>query len=205
MDIIDVAIPETLENMKLPAPELVSYYKDLDDRIIWIDYVIEEDLLSATKMIMRWNKEDEGIPVEKRKPIKIMIFTYGGRLDVTFNFIDVCMLSKTPIITVNAGIAISAGFMILLAGHKRYALARSKAMCHKGSGGVVGSYDDCETGMEDYKKDISMQKEWILERTSIPKATYTRNASKNWYMYADEQIQYHVVDEIVDSINQIIP
>ena len=204
MESVCITLPESVENLKLPAPELVAHYQDLEERVVWIDYEIDEELLSVSRQIMRWNREDAGIPVEQRKPIKILIFTYGGRLDSTFNFIDICALSKTPIITINAGIAISAGFLILLAGHKRYALSHSKAMAHKGSGGVGGSYDECEAGMEDYKKYVAMMKDYILERSDIPKATFTRKASKDWYMYADEQLQYHIVDKIIDNLDQII-
>lgn len=148
--------------------------------------------------------EDKDIPFEERKPIKVLIFSYGGRLDAAINFIDVCQLSKTPIITVNAGVSISAGLYILLAGHRRYALRRSKAMIHKGSGGVVGSFDECETSMDDYRRDIDMMKTYVLERTSIPKTLYSRKASKDWFLYADDQIKYNIVDKIVDSIDQII-
>lgn len=93
---------------------------------------------------------------------------------------------------------------MLLAGHKRYALPHARAMVHRGSGGVVGTYDECESSMADYKKLIDMTKDYVLERTSIPKALYTKNKSKDWYMYLDDQLKYGVIDAVIDNLSVIV-
>lgn len=91
----------------LPDPELLVYYKNLENRTFWIDYEIEASLLEISKYIIQFNQEDKDIPIENRKPIKLFIFSYGGDLDVCFNLIDICLASKTPIHTINAGVAMS--------------------------------------------------------------------------------------------------
>lgn len=70
-----IFIPEELENVKLPSPELLSFYENLQERVIWIDDEIGDQLLQYSKYILKWNMEDEkaGIRVEDRKPIKLMI------------------------------------------------------------------------------------------------------------------------------------
>lgn len=59
-----VSIPESIANLQLPNPELRNYYRDLDNRILYIDEQIDENLLELSKEIIRWNKEDKDIPVE---------------------------------------------------------------------------------------------------------------------------------------------
>ena len=57
-----VSIPSSLENLKLPDPELVNYYKDAEKRIFYIDDEINENLLELSKEIIRINKEDKEVP-----------------------------------------------------------------------------------------------------------------------------------------------
>ena len=39
--VLDIVIPEEIEDVKLPSPELVKYYKDYDNRNIAIEYDID--------------------------------------------------------------------------------------------------------------------------------------------------------------------
>ena len=34
---MQVLLPNNLENLQLPSPELLTYYRNLEDRVIWID------------------------------------------------------------------------------------------------------------------------------------------------------------------------
>jgi hypothetical protein len=38
MQQIQIAMPEALENIKLPNPELITFYKNLENRVLWIDF-----------------------------------------------------------------------------------------------------------------------------------------------------------------------
>ena len=69
-----VEIPKELENLKLPSPELIQYYKNYNDRHIYIDYDIDESLIEASKQIMDYNMQDKDIPIEERK--KIIVYVY---------------------------------------------------------------------------------------------------------------------------------
>ena len=79
---IDIAIPGNAENLQLPSPELLTFYKDFDNRILWIDSEINDYSLEYAKYIMQWNKEDAGIEPSKRKKITLLFFSPGGDLNV---------------------------------------------------------------------------------------------------------------------------
>lgn len=200
---VQVEIPPTLENLQLPSPELLQYYKDANDRVIWIDYDIDDTLMNVTKQILEYNKQDKGIPFENRKPIKLLIFTYGGDLYPTLALIDVIKISKTPVYTYNMGLALSAGFQILISGHKRFCLANSKALYHSGSGGTQGTYEQTEAQMREYKKMVAYMENNTLSRTKIDLKTFNKNKSKEWYMDADEQINYGIVDAVIESADEL--
>lgn len=199
-----IALPRELENLKLPDPMLLNYYKNLNDRVIWLDMGIDESIIEISRIILRYNADDKDVPVEKRKPIKLMIYSYGGDANVCFHLIDIILMSKTPVYTYNMGVAMSAGFLILLAGHKRYCLKNSTALAHSGSGGAAGSFEQAEAQMQDYKKSVEKMREYILARTKIDIKTFNKNKSKEWYMYPEDQIKYGVCDEIVEDIDALL-
>jgi ATP-dependent Clp protease protease subunit len=145
-----VAIPESIENMQLPNPDLLTYYKDEQDRVLWIEGEINDGLFELSKMILRYNMEDKNVPVEGRKPIKIFINSPGGDLDSTLAFIGLMNISKTPIWTIDACWAYSAAGLILMAGHKRYALPNTECLIHSGSGQLGGSYEQTKEQMKNY-------------------------------------------------------
>ena len=190
-------------NYQIPDPDLLAYFQFAGNRIFFIDYEIDETLMSVIKEIIKINMADAAIPVEKRIPIVIPIMSYGGDLDVTYTFIDVCAMSKTPIITVNMGSAMSAGVLLLLAGHKRYTLKHAQAMIHSGSGGMEGTFEQMEASQAFYKNQVARMREYLLERTKIDAKSFGRKKTKDWYLDADEQVKLGIVDEIIDSLDEV--
>ena len=57
-----VAVPQAVENLQLPNPELLQFYQDEKDRTIWIEGEIDESLFEVSKLILKYNKADKGIP-----------------------------------------------------------------------------------------------------------------------------------------------
>ena len=203
-EMMKLMIPTNLENLQLPSPELLTYYRNLEDRVIWIDYGVDESILEVSKLIMYFNKEDRDVPVEQRKPIKLLLYSYGGDGQACFSLLDVIALSKTPVYTINMGVSMSAGLLILLAGHKRLCLKNSIALAHSGSGGTCGTYEQTEAQMKDYQRFVKTMRDYIIERTDIDSKTLNKYKSKEWYLYAEDQVKYRVVDKIIDNIDEIL-
>lgn len=204
LQVLDIIIPEEVADVKLPSPDLVHYYKDYDDRNISIDYDIDASLFDVTKQIMEYNRKDRNIPVEKRKPINIYIMSFGGELYPAYALISTILASKTPVNTINMGVAMSAGLLILLAGHKRYAMKYSTAMIHQGSGGAQGTFSEMEEQQKNYRKLIDSMRDYILERTKIDVKLYNKNKSKDWFLTDKEQVDLGIVDEVVTDLDSIL-
>lgn len=202
----EVLIPEALENLQLPNPSLLLDYQLGEKRIIYIDYEIDDSILDVQRQIILYNLEDKenNIPIEKRVPIKLLINSPGGLLSETMSLIAVMQMSKTPIWTVNLAAAYSGGAMLLMAGHKRYALPYSKGMIHTGSGGLGGTYEQVTEQSKKYKKEIETMTNFILEHSKIDKKVYGKNKVKDWYMTDEEQLYYGLVDEVVENIFDIL-
>ena len=76
-DELCITIPKNAENLNLPDPTLVNFYKELERRTLWIDCEIDDGCLEIERYILLFNKEDVEIPIEERRPIKLMFFTPG--------------------------------------------------------------------------------------------------------------------------------
>lgn len=206
LEAITVMMPEEVANLSLPAPELVSYYRNQQSRTFWICGEIDSGLLEIINNILLINKEDAEncVPVSERVPIKILIFTDGGELDPTFSLIDAIQMSQTPVITVNAGKCMSAGFLLLIAGHERYAYAHSESMYHSGSGGLVGDYEKVRSAMENYERTVTKMQNYTLSRTIIPAEDFEENKANDWYFTPEQMVKYGIVDKVLTSIDEIL-
>ena len=205
MDAINLTLPSNIENMQLPDPSLVNYYKLAEHRIFYVDYEIDEAILELQRSIILINMVDRDIKPEDRVPIKIFIDSPGGLLSETMSLATTIIMSTTPVITVNVAEAYSGGALLLLAGHKRYAFPYAKAMLHTGStSGMAGTYEQSEQAQKNYKKQIEEMGAYILERTGMDEKLYKRNKAKDWYMDVNEQLSTGVVHKIVSSLEEII-
>lgn len=199
-----VEIPKELENVKLPSPDLIQYYKNYNERRIFIDYDIDDSLIEASKQIMEYNIQDKGKKPEDRKKIFVYVYSYGGDLPAAYSFIAICETSKTPIVTVNMGVAMSAGLLIMLASKERYCLKRSQALIHQGSGALQGSYSEIEENQKSYKKMVDDMGIYIMSKTKIDQKLFNKNKSKDWYLSDREQVELGIANKIVTSLDEIL-
>ena len=189
MELQEITLPMDLIDKKLPDPDLLEYYQLSEHRIFYVDYEIDMSILALQKDLILINIADEGIPVEERIPIKILIDSPGGLLSETMCVATTIMQSKTPVITINIAEAYSGGALLLLAGHKRYALPYSTAMIHTGSGATSGTFEQTEEQQKLYKKQVEEMGQYILERSGMDKKVFGRNKSKDWYIHDKDQIK----------------
>ena len=182
-----------------------TYRKDYNERIIYINFDLSVDTITDySRLILDYNRQDKGLAKEDRKPIKVYIFSYGGDVDAALHFVDICRLSKTPIYTYNMGVAMSGGFYILLAGEKRFALQNSTALLHQGSAQTAGDAEKVKAFAKQYSKLLKIMFDYTIERTHISKELLNKKKSTEWYMLAEEQLQFGVVDKIIDDIDEVL-
>lgn len=172
---------------------------DREARRLYLNSEVDETIIdNLVYSILRWNREDKGIPTKEREPIILYINTLGGSVSDGFSLIDFILESKTPVYTVNQGVCYSMGFLIFLSGDKRYSMNNSTFLMHDGSSMAFGSVSkvkdrvEFETGqMEEHIKD------YVISRTSISDELYQEQYRKEWYMYSNEAKKYGITTHIV--------
>ena len=153
-------------------------------------------------LIRYWNLIDDknNIPVEERQPIKLYIDSNGGDLVQTFIMIASIRLSKTPVWTIGMGAVYSGGFFTFISGHRRIAYPSSSYLYHEGSTGTFGDAGKFRNYACFYEKQMAALKAHTLKFTDIDEHTYDLHIKDDWWMTAEEAIQYGICDEIATEI-----
>lgn len=194
-----------LENGSLDA---LFYMKDLNERKLYLNEDIDQNAIAGiVGHILRFNSEDRDKPPEERQPIILYIVSNGGEVDAGFELIDVIRMSKTPVYTVNLGYQYSMGFLIGLAGHRRYATENAKFLMHDGSQFIYNSGMKAQDQMEFQQKIEERVRKYVVGRTKISNELYDKHQRVEWYMFADEAKELGVTDYIIGvdcDINEVI-
>lgn len=189
-------------NLQLADPSLVNFYSDLQNRVYWLTEEIGECTLDLVQYITRWNREDREIPIENRKPIRIVIDCGGGSLSVSETLSNIIKMSKTPIYSIALGFVASGASVVHLSCHKKFALPNSVFVLHKGScSGVSGTYDEIVSFAKDYEKQIEMLMTFYTENTKYTEEEIEENIQTDWYIRIDEALEKGLVDEVITDID----
>ena len=201
---IDLSDVEDLMDTTLPPPELLEFYRRINDREILWNGIISDCTMEIPMYILKWNKEDKGIPVEERKPIKFWINSDGGDTNVTMYIANVIALSKTPVITIGMGRTYSSGGLLLMSGHKRLIFDSTSILIHDGSSGAVGDTGKVIDNLEFTKQMEGRVRSFILEHTKIPEDLLDKNYRRDWFLFSDDAIKYGIADKIITDIDEVV-
>lgn len=174
------------------------YLKDLKQRKLFLTDDVEQATIGEiVKNILQYNREDYGMAIEDRKPILLYVASNGGEVDSGFELIDVILSSKTPVYTINLGYQYSMGFLIGLAGSRRYAMTHSKFLLHDGSNFIYNSGAKAQDQMEFNRRVEERVKKYIISRSKLTSEEYDSKLRVEWYMFSDEAKEKGFVDYII--------
>ena len=203
-DMLQIEIPKDLENLALPDPYLLTFYKNYNNRVLFLDTEVDEDWIEYAKYIIAWNAEDKGKPKEERVPIKLFFFSPGGSLDICNMLIDAIKASETKVIACNLNSCMSAAAFIFLACHERLTTPRSQFLLHSGSAeGISGTAEQIQSYNAQYKKQIKQMKDYLVE-CGLPKKTVDSKMRGEWFLDAKEAVELGVAHKIIKSLDEVI-
>jgi len=193
---IEVSLEDILASNS--AIDELFYLKDLQQRKIFLTTMITQSTVDeVVHSILQLNREDANIPVEERKPILLYLTSIGGESDAGFEMIDVIRMSRTPVHVINLGYCYSMGFLIFLAGHRRFASENAKFLMHDGSSYVYNSTGKAKDQMLFNDRVEEKIKNYVLRYTKITEEEYDDKQRQEWYMFADEAKEKGIVDSII--------
>jgi ATP-dependent Clp protease protease subunit len=200
----EIALPVLPDNatLQLADPSLVNFYTDLDNRIYWLSDEINNYTFDLVQYIIRWNREDKDIPVDERKPIRIIVDCPGGHLSVSETVSNIIKMSKTPVYGIALGYVASGASVIYLSCHKKFALPNSVFVLHKGGcSGVSGTYDEIVAFARDYEKQMETLIDFYITNTKYTEEEIEENIQTDWYIRTEEALQKGIVDKLITNID----
>ena len=171
----------------------------LDNRVLVFNRGVDESLVEDFVLyILKWNREDKDIPIEKRKPITLLVHSMGGDVFAGTALVNVLLASDTPTVGVALGIVASAAYDIYLACDKRIAFVNSIFLQHDGGVDISTSSKKMKEIVEFFTRAMAQRdKELILSRTNMEEEFYDNIYGEEFYFYADKAKELGVVHEII--------
>jgi ATP-dependent Clp protease protease subunit len=139
--------------------------------------------------------------------IRLLINSPGGSVPGMLTIRDCIRAIPSDVVTVNLGMAYSAGQFLLSCGTrgKRYALARSKVLLHQGSAGIRGTAMDIAIQADDLRRTRDTVLGLIAEDTGQDIDVVERDSRRDRWFSAEEARDYGFVDHIVESADDVLP
>jgi len=133
------------------------------------------------------------------RDISVYINSPGGEVYAGTAMYDTMKHVKNPIVTINVGLAASAGALLLAAGTKgkRYILPGAHTMIHQVVGGIEGQATDVEITAKHMLKLRDQYAEIISKETKQKLEKVKADMDRDYWMDAEESIKYGIVDNVM--------
>ena len=135
------------------------------------------------------------------KDISLYINSPGGSVSAGMSVFDTMQFIKPDVSTMCLGFAASMGAFLLAAGAKgkRLSLPNSKIMIHQVLGGTHGQATDIEIHARDILRTKEQMNRILAERTGQPYDKVVRDTERDYFMTAQEALDYGLVDQVIDK------
>lgn len=186
-------IPMVVEQSNRGERSYDIYSRLLKDRIVFLGGEVtdeEANLVVAQLLFLEADDPD--------KDISLYINSPGGSVTAGMAIYDTMQYIKPPVRTVCIGMAASMGAFLLMAGEKgkRLALPNSEVMIHQPLGGAQGQATDVAIRAEWLMKTKEKMTRMMAEMTGQPLEKVKQDVERDYFMSAQEALDYHIIDEI---------
>ena len=167
------------------------YSKLLTDRIIFLEGEITD--LNANTIVSELLYLDS----ISNDDIYIYINSPGGSVTSGFAIYDTINYVKSNVITIGIGMCASMAAFILSSGNTRCALKNTEIMIHQPLGGAQGQATEIQIVAERIIKLKEKLNLILLKNTKKPLSKIKKDVERDYYMSADEAINYGLIDKII--------
>jgi len=185
--------PYILEERQMNVTIMDVFSRLMMERIIWVAGGVDDHMSTIVQaQLMFLDSLDHN-------DITMHIDSPGGSVKSGLSMVNVMEYIKSDIRTICTGMAASMGSVLLGAGTKgkRGALEDSEIMLHQSSGGAVGNIQDAEITMKWWKQKNDRLFELLGKYCDKPKETVMIDASRDFWLTAQEGVKYGIIDEVV--------
>ena len=188
-------IPTVIESSNMGERAYDIYSRLLKNRIIILSGEIDDDkanvIIAELLYLDSLNNQD----------IDLYINSPGGSITSGMAIYDTMNLIKSDVSTTCLGIAASMAAFLLSCGKpgKRYCLPNSEVMIHQPLGGVKGQATEIDIVA---KRIINLKKKLngiLAKNTKRTLKQIEKDTDRDYYMSAEEALDYGIVDKIIKN------
>lgn len=119
---------------------------------------------------------------------------------------DTMRAIPNDVVTINLGMAYSAGQFLLSAGAsgKRFSMPHGKVLLHQGSGGIGGSAPDVSIQADDITHTRDTVLSCVAEDTGRPVDQIFKDSLRDRWLTVDEALDYGFIDGVIDSLSDVL-
>jgi ATP-dependent Clp protease protease subunit len=193
-------VPIVIEHSSRGERSYDIYSRLLRDRIVLLHEEVTEHTASlVVAQLLFLESEDPN------KDISFYINSPGGSVTAGMAIYDTMQFIKPDVGTIVMGQACSMGSLLAQAGArgKRYILPHARHMIHQPSGGARGQATDMEIQVAEIRKMKQYLTQIYVQHNTAGKSydELHRDMERDYYMSAQEAIDYGLADEIITRRN----
>jgi ATP-dependent Clp protease, protease subunit len=194
-----VTIPYVIETTGRGDRMYDIYSLLLRERIVFLGTPINAQVANViVAQLLFLDREDS------ERDISFYINSPGGEISAGLAIYDTMQLIQAPVSTIAVGLAASMGTILLTAGTKgrRYTLPHATIHVHQPLGGVQGQATDIEIAAKEILKKRDLLNDILRRHTEMTQDQIDRITDRDFYMTAEEAIQYGIVDKILEPVER---
>jgi len=185
--------PYILEEREMRFSQIDIFSRLMADRILWLAGPVDDRMSTVVQaqLIYLDNVSNEDITIHVDSP--------GGSVKSGLSIIDTIDLIKSPVATINTGMAASMGSLLLGCGTKgkREALESSRVMLHQVSHGAYGNIQDTKITFEQAEKYNNLLFEKLGKYCDKTAEQVKEDATRDLWLDAEQALEYGIIDSIV--------
>lgn len=189
-------IPTVIEQSGRGERAFDIYSRLLRERIIFLGQQVDSDLANLIVAQMLFLEAED-----PEKDIYIYINSPGGSVTAGMGIFDTMSHIRPNVCTICVGLAASMGAFLLSAGTKgkRMSLPHSRIMIHQPLGGAQGQATDIEIQAKEILYHKQQLNGWLAKHTGQPLERIERDTERDFFMSAQEAMEYGLVDQVIDK------
>ncbi len=192
-------IPMVIETSPRGERAFDIYSLLLRERIVFLGTPISDPIANVIiAQLLYLEREDPD------KGISLYINSPGGVISSGLAIYDTMQLINCEVSTICLGMAASMATVLLAGGakSKRYCLPNSTIHMHQAMGGAQGQAADIEIAAREILRLQDKIRTILSERTGQDYDKIARDTDRDYYLTADQAVEYGLVDEILRGNRQ---
>jgi ATP-dependent Clp protease protease subunit len=194
-------VPMVVENTGRGERAYDIYSLLLKERIIFLGTPIDDQVANViVAQLLFLNHEDP------EREIRMYINSPGGQIYSGLAIYDTMQIISNPISTVAVGVTASFGTVLLTAGTKgrRYALPHATVHMHQPLGGAQGQATDIEIQARQILRLKVLLNGVLAKHTGQPLEVIERDADRDFYLEAQQAVDYGLIDQVIETPEKIL-